>query len=145
MSFDDLPDTWATLPLDTPGLAADVADLVVGIADREGGCLGLLLTAPDRSLAQPVVVGGVTDDADPGALAEGLRTVLETVRERGGSLVVVRGRPGRVLLADRDREWHSLLVRLCRETGVPLLGAFLATPAAVRAFPAPLGPADLAS
>ena len=50
MSFDDLPDNWSDLPLDTPGLAADVADLVVGLvatcARRTGVLLGLGGTDP---------------------------------------------------------------------------------------------------
>lgn len=77
MSFDDLPENWSDLPLDSPGLAADVADLVVSHRDRSGGCVGLILTG----------------------------------------------------------RWHQVAIDACRAGGTPLLGAFLATPSTVRAFP----------
>lgn len=59
MSFHDLPENWSDLPLDTPGLAADVADLVVGDEDRANGCVGLILVGPDRRMAQPCLVNEV--------------------------------------------------------------------------------------
>ena len=65
MSFDDLPDNWSDLPLDTPGLAADVADLVVGHRDRLGGCLGLVITHPDLTMGQPAVINDVDDTLQP--------------------------------------------------------------------------------
>ena len=46
-----------------------------------------------------------------------------------------RGRSGSILLTDTDRAWHQALIEVCRRHGVPLLGTFLATPAAVRPFP----------
>jgi hypothetical protein len=145
MSFDDLPENWATLPLDTPGLAADVADLVVGHADRVGGCVALVLTGPDRSMAQPCLVTDVTDDVEPAEFRSFLEQLAERVGEGGGGLVFVRGRPGSVLLTDRDRQWHQVALDACRGGGVPLYGAFLATPATVRSFPAPPEPAEVAS
>ena len=145
MSFDDLPENWATLPLDTPGLAADVADLVVGHADRMGGCVGIVLTGPDLTMAQPCVVNEVTDDCDPAEFVPFLGQLAAMVAEAGGGLVFVRGRPGSVLLTDTDRAWHQVALDACRAAGVPLLGAYLATEATVRTFPAPAEPADLAS
>ncbi|MFQ6172960.1 hypothetical protein ACK8HX_15220 [Oryzobacter sp. R7] len=145
MSFEHLPENWASLPLDTPGLAADVADLVVGHADRMGGCVGLVLTGPGRTMGQPCVVNDVTDDCDPAEFAPFLGQLADMVADGGGGVLFVRGRPGSVLLTDVDRRWHQVALDACREGGVPLLGAFLATPATVRAFPAPVEPADLAS
>ena len=48
---------------------------------------------------------------------------------------------------DADRRWHQLAIDTCRVAGVSLLGAFLATPAVVRSFPAPFDAAvdDVAS
>ena len=61
MSFDDLPDNWSDLPLDTPGLAADVANLVVGHRDRLAGCIGLVITRPDLTMGQPAVIHDVDE------------------------------------------------------------------------------------
>lgn len=144
MSFDDLPDDWARLPLDTPGLAADVVDLVVGHADRMGGAVGILLTGPDRTMTQPCVIGEI-GDLDPDELAPFVGQLAVLAAEAGGGLLFVRGRPGSVLLTDLDRRWHQLAIDVCRKEGVPLLGAFLATPATVRSFPVAPAEADLAS
>jgi len=143
MSFDDLPDNWSDLALDTPGLGADVADLVVGLADRESGCIGLLLTDAEHRLVQPMVLGGVPDDAGPGSVSGRLDDVLRLVRELGGALGFVRGRPGSVLLTDGDRRWHEAVLAACHRQGVPLFGAWLATPAVVRPFPAALSETDV--
>lgn len=141
MSFDDLPDNWPDLPLDTPGLAADVADLVVGHADRVGGCIGLVLTSPGLTMGQPCVVSDVDDTTTaPEEFAPFLGQLCDMLAEAGGGLVFVRGRDGSVLLTDSDRRWHEVAIGCCRRAGVPLVGAFLATPATVRAFPEPFEP-----
>ena len=139
MSFDDLPDDWADLPLDTPGLAADVADLVVGHRDRVGGCIGLVLTGADLTMGQPAVVNDVDDTVQPEELRGFLEQLCRMVGETGGALLFVRGREGSVLVTDADRRWHQVAIDACRVAGIPLVGAFLATPAVVRAFPEPLG------
>jgi len=138
MSFDDLPDDWAELPLDTPGLAADVADLVVGHRDRMGGCIGLVLTGADLTMGQPAVVNDVDDTVRPEEFRSFLEQLCRMVAETGGALLFVRGRDGSVLITDSDRRWHQVAIDACRVAGVSLVGAFLATPAAVRSFPAPL-------
>lgn len=138
MSFHDLPENWSTLPLDTPGLAADVADLVVGEADRDGGCVGLILTHPDLRMAQPCVVNEVDDDVEPEEFARFLEQLSRRVHEGGGAVLFVRGRPGSVLLTDADRRWHQVAIDSCRAGGATLLGAFLATSSTVRSFPEPL-------
>lgn len=145
MSFDDLPENWHDLPLDTPGLAADVVDLVLGEGDRAGGCLGFVLSGPDGRMAQPCVLDDVTDEADPAELVPFLDHLTAGLAQDGGRLVFARGRPGSVLLTDTDRRWHQVVVEGCRRAGVPLVGAFLATPAVVRSFPEPLRSTDLAS
>lgn len=145
MSFDDLPESWSDHPIDDPGRAADVVDLFVGHADRQGGCLLLLLLGPERRLVQPFLVGEVADDADPARAAPGVREIVAGVAAVGGAVVFARGRPGSVLLTDADRRWHEMVLAACRDGGAPLAGAYLATPAAVRAFPPPLGETAAAS
>ena len=147
MSFDDLPENWSDLPLDDPGLAADVADLVVGHADREGGCVALVLTHADRRMSQPCVVNDVDDTVEPAEFGPFLEQLSRMVAETGGGVLFVRGRPGSVPLTDADRRWHDMAVHACRAGGAPLLGAYPATPATVRSFPEPLegvvfGPRD---
>ena len=143
MSFEDLPDQWSDLPLDTPGLGADVADLFVGVAAREAGAVAVLLTDDERRLVQPVVVDDVPDDADPTEVVPLLDGISEMLRETGGGMVFVRGREGSVLLTDADRRWHEVVLAACRRGGVRLDGAYLATPATVRAFPAALSEHDV--
>ncbi|WP_392542888.1 hypothetical protein [Oryzobacter telluris] len=142
MSFDDLPPNWSDLPLDTPGLASDLADLFVGHADREGGCVAFLLAGPDLTLAQPVVIGDVPADADPAVIAPFLAHFGPDLGEAVSGLVFVRGRPGSALLTDSDRQWHETVLEACRTSGLRLVGAFLATASTVRSFPAPLMAAD---
>ncbi|MGZ5404948.1 MAG: hypothetical protein ACXWDL_09900 [Nocardioides sp.] len=147
MSFDDLPDNWPDLPLDTPGLAADVADLFIGHRDRMGGCVGLLLTKSDLTVGQPAVINDLDEEVDPDDFRPFLVELCGMVADTGGGLLFVRGRDGSVLLTDADRRWHQMAIDVCRGSGVPLVGAFLATPAVVRPFPAPFeaGADDLAS
>jgi hypothetical protein len=145
MTFENLPDNWSDQPLDTPGLAADVADLFVGMADREGGCVCLLLTDRDRRLAQPYLVGAVPEDADPGDLSPVLVELAGLLGDGAGAMVFVRGRAGSSLVTDADRRWHEMVRTTCRQGRLDLIGAFLATPSGVRAFPAALTEADLAS
>ena len=135
MSFHDLPDNWSDLPLDSPGLAADVADLVVGHGDRLGGCVGLVLTTRERTMGQPCVVHDVDDTVDPEEFRPFLVQLAGMLAEDAGGLLFVRGRAGSVLLTESDRHWHRVAVEACREGGATLVGSFLATPAAVRAFP----------
>jgi hypothetical protein len=138
MGFKDLPGDWSSRPLDTPGLAADVADLVVGDGDRAQGCVGLLLTSAELTMSQPCLVGEVDDAVRPEEFRPFLEQLSALVAEHGGGLVFVRGRPGSVLFTDTDRRWHQVAIDGCRAGGARLLGAFLATPGTVRSFPEPL-------
>jgi len=137
MSFDDLADNRSDLPLDTPGLAADVADRVVGHRDRLAGCIGLVITRPDLTMGQPAVINDVDDTLQPEEFRPFLEQVCGMAAETGGAVLFVRGRDGSVLLTDSDRRWHQMAIDACRVCRVPLLEAFLATPAVVRSFPAP--------
>ncbi|WP_299440835.1 hypothetical protein [uncultured Phycicoccus sp.] len=146
MSFANLPESFDDLPLDDPALAADVVDLFVGHDDRLGGAVCLLLLDDALRLRQPCVIGDVPADADPGQLAAFLTELARMVAGDGGAVVFARGRDGSVLLTDADRAWHETVIEACRAGGARLVGAYLATPATVRAFPEPLGAVgDLAS
>ncbi|WP_377640990.1 hypothetical protein [Oryzobacter terrae] len=145
MTFDDLPENWPDLPLDTPGLAADVADLFVGERDREAGCVAFLLAGPDLRMTQPLLVHDVAPDADAGLVTPFLARLGPELGSSLGGLVFVRGRPGSVLLTDTDRRWHEAVIDACARSGLGLIGAYLATPSVVRAFPEPLRTAGLAS
>ncbi len=139
MSFENLPESFDHLPLDDPTMAADVVDLFVGHADRLGGSVCLLLLDEELRLRQPCLIGDVPDDADPGQMAPFLTELARMVAGDGGAVLFARGRDGSVLLTDADRAWHETVLDACRAGGARLVGAYLATPAAVRAFPGPLG------
>ncbi len=135
MSHLDLPRNLAMHPLDDAGVAADVIDLILGHEDRERGCVGLML-CDDRAVGvQPVVIADVRADDRPGPVIDLFDRIFPEVAQDGGMVVFGRGRPGSVLVTDTDRWWHQAVIDACRSHGVHLLGAFLATPAAVRAFP----------
>jgi len=97
MSFHDLPENWPDLRLDIPGFAADVADLVVGDRDRDGGCVGFVLTKADLTMGQPAVVNDVDDTVSPEELRPFLDQLCRMVADTGGALLFIRGRPGSVL------------------------------------------------
>lgn len=136
MSFEDLPETWATQPLTDPLLAADVVDLVVGHADRMEGCVGFLFLDDDLRLAQPCVLGEVPPDGDPWEMRDSLLSVFGSLPFAG--VVFARGRDGTVLVTDSDRAWHEVVIDVCRRADLRVVGSFLATPSTVRPFPAPL-------
>ncbi len=136
MSFDDLPKDIRHVPVTSPKLAADLVDLFVFEASRDEGCL-LVVRLDDDGLAQdPILIGEVGDSRDPA----GARRFFDSLCAELGSpaLILARGRPGGPMLTDRDRAWHQLFLDVCRANGVRLVGAFLATPGQIRAFPTPL-------
>jgi hypothetical protein len=139
MSFEDLPATWPDLPLTDRLLAADVVDLFVSQADRVEGCAAFLLLDDGLRLGQPCLMGEIPDGADPWDLRDHLVAVFGDLHV--GGVVFARGRDGSVLLTDADRRWRDVLLDVCRRIEVPLVAAFVATPAAVRSFPEPLSAA----
>ena len=138
MTYHDLPSDLATAPLDDPALAGDVIDLILGPVARERGCFAIMICDERAVGLQPLVLSDIPADAGPGPLLALLDELLPRIRGAGGMVVAGRGRPGSVLLTDTDRAWHQVLIDACREHGVPLLGTFLATPAAIRPFPCDL-------
>ena len=82
---------------------------------------------------------------DPEEFRPFLVQLAGMLAEDAGGLLFVRGRAGSVLLTESDRHWHRVAVEACREGGVTLVGSFLATPAAVRAFPGHLPTATVSA
>ena len=138
MTFEDLPDRANEIPLTDPVVAGDVIDLIIGLADRAGGCLALMICDSEDRGVQPVLVGEVPEDADPGGLVNLLRAVAPMLQESGGSVLVGRGRAHGVRATDADREWHEAAIRSCREAGIRLLGFHVATAEGVLRLPDPL-------
>ncbi|MFW5469589.1 hypothetical protein ACOCJ4_06030 [Knoellia sp. CPCC 206435] len=132
MTFHDLPPHSRDLPLDDPTLRADLVDLVVSLAAREGGCLALLLLDDDHVCTTPMLVEemGVPQ---PEQVQQVLGTVLGQLEIPG--LVAAVGRPGSGLFTDADRACHQAVVEACRARGITLLGTYLASDNAVREMP----------
>lgn len=132
MTFHDLPANLRDLPLDDPTLRADAVDLFVTHADRESGCLALVVLDDQHRVTAPVVINEM-GPAEPDRLRDALRTVLDHLRPV--VLVVAIGRSGSPLFTDVDRACHQVVVDVCRELGVELLGTFVASDNAVRELP----------
>lgn len=132
MTFEDLPKNFRDLSLDDPVLRADAIDLFVGHLDRTNGCFAIVLLDEAHRAVQPVLITEL-GEADPPALAGPLRTLLNEVRPP--AIVGALGRAGSPLFTDTDRACHQVLVDLCRELGVELLGAYVATDNLVRELP----------
>ena len=138
MTFEDLPDRANEIPLTDPVVAGDVIDLLIGEADRAGGCLAVMICDREDRGVQPVLVGDVPEDADPGGLVNLLRAITPLLRESDGSVLVGRGRAHGVRATDADREWHEATIATCRAAGLRLLGFHVATAEGVLRLPDPL-------
>ncbi|MFC7492335.1 MULTISPECIES: hypothetical protein [unclassified Knoellia] len=132
MTFDDLPKNFRDLPLDDPILRADVVDLFVGYVDRAEGCLAILLLDDEHRCVQPVLITEL-GPADPTTLGSPIRVMLDELRPP--AVVAALGRQGSPLFTDTDRSCHQVLVEVCREVGVDLVAAYVATEHAVRELP----------
>ena len=132
MTFENLPPNLRELPLDDPDLRADAVDLFVTHADRESGCVMLLLLDEGHRVESPVVIGEMGRPT-----AEHLDLVVSRVvaELRPPALVVAIGRSGSALFTDVDRSCHQVLVDGCRDVGVDLLATYVATTSAVRELP----------
>lgn len=132
MTFENLPPNLRELALDDPVLRADAVDLVVTHADREAGCVMLLLLDEDHRVDTPVVIGEM---GSPTPEQLGLVVDRVVAELRPPAVVVALGRSGSALFTDDDRSCHQVLVDGCRELGVALLGTYVVTPGAVRELP----------
>lgn len=138
MTFEDLPADVRNVPLTNGRVAADVIDLIISDDDRRSGCVGLMVCDEEDRGILPVVLSDVPHDADVSALRTVLDLILPLVVERGGSLLLGRGRPSGGVPNDVDRVWHQQTIDSCRAHGVRLLGFYLATRDGVAALPEPL-------
>ncbi|MCU1538032.1 MAG: hypothetical protein JWP82_2383 [Humibacillus sp.] len=138
MTFHDLPPDVRHVPLTDRHVAADVIDLLLSEDDRRAGCVGLMVCDGDHRGILPVVLSDVPHDADVGSLRSVLELMLPLVVERGGSLLLGRGRPSSGAPTDVDRAWHQQAIDCCRAHGVRLLGFYVATRDGVTALPEPL-------
>ena len=145
MTFEDLPQDVRNIPLTDRRIAADVIDLLIGDGDRSAGCVALMVCDEEHRGILPIVLSDVPHDADLSALVSLLDLLLPLVVERGGSLLMGRGRPGCGVLTDVDRAWHQQTIECCRTHGVPLLGFHVASRDGITALPEPLTPARLGS
>jgi len=132
MTFENLPPNLRELALDDAVLRADAVDLFVTHADRESGCVALLLLDEDHRIDTPVVIGEM---GDPTAEQVGLVVARVVAELRPPALVVALGRSGSALFTDDDRSCHQVLVDGCRDVGVELLATYVATAGAVRELP----------
>ena len=138
MTFEDLPENANEIPLTDPVVAGDVIDLIIGEADRAAGCLAVMVCDSEHRGVQPILVGDVPDDADPGGLVNLLRAVAPLLQESGGSVLIGRGRAHGSRATDADREWHEAAIATCRAAGLQLLGFHVATAEGVLRLPDPL-------
>lgn len=142
MNFEDLPPDIRDVPLTDPVVQADLVDLLLGIDERRGGVVGLMICDQSDRGVQPVVIGDVPPEADFSRLVPFLELVLPMVADNAGSVLVGRGRRRGLAPTDADREWHQGLIDACRRHGARLLGFYLATPDGVEALPEPLSEAS---
>ncbi|RKT77117.1 hypothetical protein DFJ68_0532 [Terracoccus luteus] len=150
MSVEHLPGTVDDGPLTDPTVASRLVDLVVGEHARADGCVGVLVCDEHHRLRQPVVltdrvVGRAGCGGFDGVVAL-LDLLLPAVYRDGGSVLVVRGRPGGGVPDDRDRAWRAEVVTACTRHDVTLLGVLLATRDGVGVLPGlsgPPGPTDV--
>lgn len=136
MTFENLPPNFRDLSLDDPVLRADAVDLFVSHADRESGCVVLVLLDEEHRVTQPVVVGDMGSPT-PEQLAVVVDQFLgHLVGElRPPALVAALGRPGSPLFTDEDRASHQVLVDGCRELGIDLVATYVVSGGAVRELP----------
>ena len=138
MTYQDLPDDIRTTPLTDTAVQADVVDLMVGIHERRGGAVGLMVCDDGDRGIQPIVVTDLPEGAGEEELLRLLDLVLPVVAAARGGLLVGRGRRRGLLPTDHDRRWHQATVEACHRHGVRLLGFHLASPDGVARMPDPL-------
>lgn len=142
MTFEDLPPRASQIPLTNRRVAADVIDLIIGDADREVGCVALMVCDSEDRGIQPILLHDVPVGAAIGDLERLLEMLLPLVAARDGSVLIGRGRPRGVAPDDTERAWHQMAIDSCAAHGVGLLGYLLATADGVVRLPDPLSAAS---
>lgn len=142
MTYQDLPDDIRSTPLTDPAVQADVVDLMVGLHERVGGAVGLMVCDDGDRGIQPIVVTDLPEGTEEAELLRLLDLVLPVVADAGGAVLLGRGRRRGLLPTDCDRRWHQTAIDACTRHGVRLLGFHLASPDGVAPM---LRPLDAAS
>lgn len=132
MTFENLPPNFRDLALDDPALRADAVDLFVSHADRESGCLALVLLDEDHRVQAPVVIGDMGSPT-PDQMSLVVDRVLDELRPP--AVVLAVGRSGSPLFTDDDRACHQVLADGCRRLGIDLLATYVVSGSAVRELP----------
>ena len=138
MTFRDLPARASEIPLTNRRVAADVIDLIVSDADRNTGCVAVMICDAEARGRQPLVLRDLPPTAGPSALAQLLGLVLPLVAANRGAVLIGRGRPRGTAPDDVDRWWHQTAIDWCADHGVGLLGFYLATRDGICRLPEPL-------
>lgn len=142
MSYEDLPANLRTIPLTDNIIQADVIDLILGIDERRGGSLALMLCDEADRGVQPIVLSDLPPEAPAVELRSLLDLLLPMVGERDGAILLGRGRRRGLMPTDNDRAWHQATIEACARHQVRLLGFYLASPDGVEGLPEPLSRAS---
>lgn len=132
MTFHDLPKNFRDLSLDDDTLRADAIDLFITHADRDSGCLALVALDEGHRVTSPVVINEM-GEASPDEVRYVVSMMLGQLRP--SALVAAMGREGSALITDLDRACHQVVVDVCREMDVELLGTYIASGSGVRQLP----------
>lgn len=138
MTYDHLPRDWATRPITDPDLFEDVVDLVTTERSRVQGTVTVLACHPGGRLLQPFAVDDVPLRRRVRTIARAVGGLLRGLAEHGvGDVVLVIGRPGRIVPTERDLALRDGLAAEAEAAGLRLLGTALAVPGRVAVLPPP--------
>jgi hypothetical protein len=122
--------------------ALELAAGVVGSAIREQ-LWALFLSDDDRPARLAVPIDGLPPMPEHELLESTASTIGELLRMLGGgSVVLVRERPGPVGISAADAAWEEALRSACARAEVPVRALLLSHDAGVRTLPASLRPCE---
>ena len=127
MTFQDLPDNWATIPLTDPTHVADVLDVFVDLQSRAAGSLLILICDDQRRPVQPILIESIDARRPQRArqfLAH-LADMLDGSDTRPAVLCAIARRDG-LRVTKHDSRWKRALEDAF-EGRVDLLGVHLIT------------------
>lgn len=131
MSFNDLPENWTLLPLDTPGLAADVVDLVLTIADRHQNCLLVeMCNADGIGYPSPIKIPHLHWTCSAGEREEimtSLAQVAAQFPQPAPNVLLALSSPHPLPETVVDA-WHSTVQSALSDVNCQLLGFYTSTP-----------------
>jgi hypothetical protein len=135
-------ETLSTVMVRSDSDALDLAASVVGSAIREQLWV-LFLNHDDRPAWLAVPVDGLPPMPEHELLESTVSTIAELLRMLGGgSVVLVRERPGPVGISAVDAAWEESLRSACSRANVPVRALLLSHDAGVRTLPVSLRPCE---